>query len=68
MNFEEIIKDIDNRIENPMISAKFGDRWKEHQMRMFEEGQINVEMLINIAWKQGRRNLLLEKELKRLIE
>jgi hypothetical protein len=51
-----------------MVTAKFGDNWKEHQKRMFLEGQISIEHIIEIAWIQGRRSLLLEKELGSLID
>jgi hypothetical protein len=65
---EQIIKEINERAEKPMVTAKFGDNWKEHQKRMFLEGQISIEHIIEIAWIQGRRSLLLEKELGSLID
>jgi len=64
---EQIIEQINERIEKPFVTAKFGDNWKEHQKRMLDEGQINVDMLIGIAWKQGRRALLMEDAIRALV-
>ena len=65
---EQIIEQINERIERPFVTAKFGDNWKEHQKRMVDEGQINVDMLIEIAWKQGRRALLMEDAIRALAD
>ena len=64
---DEIIAQINERVEKPFVTAKFGDNWKEHQKRMLAEGQINIDMLIDIAWKQGRRALLMEDVIHKLI-
>ena len=61
---EKILIQIENSIEQPFVTARFGDNWCEHQKRMFDEGQISIEMLINLAWKQGRKSILLEKALR----
>lgn len=63
---EQIIEQINERIEKPLVTAKFGDNWKEHQKRMLDEGQINVDVFIEIAWKQGRRALLMEDAIRAL--
>lgn len=65
---EQVIKEINERVEKPMVTAKFGDNWKEHQKKMFLEGQISVDHIIEIGWIQGRRSLLLENELRYLID
>lgn len=65
---EVIINRVDERVEKPLVSAKFGDNWRQHQKKMLDEGQIDAEMLINLAWKQGRRALLLEDEIRKLVD
>ena len=60
-DFEAIIADVEASIEKPLVTARFGDNWKEHTKRMIEEGQYNVDMLLDLAWKQGRRGILMER-------
>lgn len=64
---DKILKQIEEDIEKPFVTPRFGNNWKEHQKRMLEEGQIDIDMILNIAWKQGRKNILLEDTLRRLI-
>lgn len=64
--FEELMDDISQQIEQPLVSARFGDKWREHQKQMLKEGQITPNDIIDIAWKQGRRAILLEREIERL--
>ncbi|MDO8609690.1 MAG: hypothetical protein Q7R95_04025 [bacterium] len=68
MNIDEILKQIEENINKPFVTAKFGNNWKEHQKRMLDEGQIDVDMIINIAWIQGRKAILLENELRKLLK
>ena len=68
MKAENIIKEIDARVEKSFVTAKFGDNWKQHQKRMLDEGQIDIDMIINIAWIQGRRALLMEDTINNLIK
>lgn len=63
---EEIIKRVDEISKTNFVTARFGDNWREHQKRMLDEGQIDVNMLINLAWLQGRRALLLERAIEEL--
>jgi hypothetical protein len=56
---EEIIKQIDKDIEKPLVSAQFGDMWKSHAIDNY-----NFPEVVNIAWKQGRRAILLERALR----
>lgn len=60
-SIEEIIKDIDGKIEKPIVDARFGDKWKVHTMNQYNNHEIEVESIITIAWKQGRRAILLER-------
>lgn len=65
--YEEIISQINERVEKPFVTAKFGDNWKEHQKRMLAEGQISIDMILDIAWKQGRRSLLMEEAIANIL-
>ncbi len=62
---ELLIKQADNNIEKPFVTAKFGYAWKEHTKVQFEKGEINLDMILDIAWKQGRRAILLEDALRK---
>ena len=56
--FKELLKAIDQRIEEPIIDARFGDSWKDSAKNNFD-----LEGIIDVAWRQGRRAILLEREL-----
>ena len=62
MALKEIINRINSQVEKPLISPMFGDNWRESM-------GINLSnaTLINMAWTQGRRAILLERELIKLI-
>lgn len=66
--YEEILKQVDETIEKPFVTARFGDHWKEHQKHLLEIGQIDLDMIINLAWIQGRRVVLMEKVIKELLK
>lgn len=66
--FDELIKEINDKTEKTFVTAQFGEHWKEHIKKQLEEGDIDIDMIINIAWKRGRLAILLERELKRIIE
>jgi hypothetical protein len=68
MNTEELIEEIDKKAEKPFVTAQFGEHWKEHIRKQFNNGDVDIDMIINIAWKQGRKAILLEKALTQLIE
>ena len=65
---EEILKEVDEKIEKPLIDARFGDKWKVHMMAQYNDNMIEVESIITIAWKQGRRAILLERELAKYVQ
>lgn len=67
-DFKKTLDFVDSQIEQPLVDARFGDQWKEHQAEMLKEGQINVDDFIRIAWKQGRRAILLEREVYQLLK
>ena len=56
---DAIIERINEDVEKPMVTAQFGDMWKSHAIEHY-----NLPDIVNIAWRQGRRALLLEKELR----
>jgi hypothetical protein len=58
---DEVINQINENIEKPFITAQFGDTWREYIKRQFVSGECDVDSIINIAWKQGRRALKLER-------
>lgn len=57
----EIIEEIDQSALKPFITAKFGDNWKEHAKKEYTE-----DAILDIAWKQGRRAILLERLLSQI--
>lgn len=56
---EEILKEVEEKIETDFVTARFGNNWKNHAKENYEKDDI-----INIAWIQGRKALLLEMALK----
>lgn len=60
--YEEIIKRVDELVQQDFVTAKFGNHWKEHAKENYE-----VDQIIDIAWVQGRKVVLLEKALKELV-
>lgn len=64
---EQILKQIDETIEKPFVTARFGDQWKEYIKDQFDRGECDIDSIINIAWKQGRRAILLEQVLDKLL-
>lgn len=61
----EVINSIYEKVEKPLVTPRFGDNWKEHVKE--EEGEYDRDTLINMAWTQGRRAILLEDELHKRI-
>lgn len=62
--FDDIITEIDEKIEHPLISPTFGDHWKEYATKQ----KIPYKNVVSMAWRQGRRAILLERKLKQVIE
>lgn len=60
---ELIIQEINDNLDKPLISPTFGDNWKKHIKGQFNNNEIDIDSIIDIAWKQGRRALLLENAL-----
>jgi len=59
---EEIIGQIEKSINSPFVTAAFGDGWKEHAKLNYP-----LDMVIDIAWLNGRKAILLERELRRIL-
>jgi len=60
---EDILNKVDGSIYNPLIDARFGDKWKES----IGVERADKEQIVNIAWVQGRRAILLEREIEKLL-
>ena len=58
MPVDEILKQINDTIHKPFVTAQFGDHWKEHAKK-----NMDIDTVINIAWQQGRKAILLERAL-----
>ena len=59
----ELIKEINNQVQRPMQTRYFGNNWREKTGK-----ELDNWTLINIAWTQGRRAILLERALIKLID
>jgi hypothetical protein len=59
---EEILEQIDKDINKPFVTAKFGNHWIEHAKANYD-----IDAVIDIAWTQGRRAILLERTLRELL-
>lgn len=55
---EIIIEQVDSKVDLPIVTAKFGDNWK------LRAKEYDKDAVINIAWTQGRRAILLERLLR----
>lgn len=60
--YEGIIQKVDELAQQDFVTAKFGNHWKEHAKE-----NIEVDQIIDIAWTQGRRAILLERALKEIL-
>ena len=60
---KELLKKIDEMVDRPFVTAKFGDNWKEHAKDYY-----NLDAIANIAYRNGRKAILLERELIRVKE
>jgi len=60
---EDILLQIEEKIDQPFITARFGNNWKEHAKKNYD-----IDTIINLAWRQGRRSILLEEALKELLD
>ena len=62
MNTEEILKRVEELIETPFVTAQFGDNWKQHAKIHYNKNDV-----IEIAWKQGRKAILLERAIRQIL-
>ena len=49
-------------IDSQFVTGQFGDNWKE-----YAKENIDIDEIINIAWIQGRKAILLERVIKNLL-
>jgi len=65
-NYDEFMKFVDAQIEQPLVTARFGNDWKEHVKQELEKdsGLYTVDDIIDIAWRQGRKAIILERYIK----
>jgi len=59
---EEIFKRIDELEKTEFVTPKFGNNWKQHAKENYD-----FDSVIEIAHKQGRRAILLERAIKELL-
>lgn len=59
---DKYIDSINDSAEKPMVTPNFGDKWKEYAKDIPKSG------LIDIAWREGRRAILLERALRKQLE
>jgi hypothetical protein len=57
----EFLKQVDILVQNPFVTAKFGDNWREYIKKTCD-----IDTIIEIAWRQGRKNIILEHEMMEL--
>jgi len=58
---EQIINQVNEQVDTPFVTARFGDKWKEHKKKMLDEGQVSIDDIIDIAWRNGRKVVLFEQ-------
>lgn len=61
-DFKLYMEEITAKTDQPLVSPRFGDNWKT-----FAKENNSHELTIQIAWKQGRKAILLERELEKLL-
>lgn len=59
---DEIFKRVDELEKTEFVTPKFGNNWKQ-----FAKELDDIDAIINIAHKQGRRAILLEIAIKELL-
>lgn len=55
-----IQQEVEAKIETPFVTERFGDNWQDYA-KSYDD-----ETLRRIAWKQGRKAILLERLLRKL--
>lgn len=59
---EKWLEELEGAVDRPLVTAKFGDKWKEWAMT-----NLDKEKLIDIAWRQGRKAQMLEEKLREVV-
>lgn len=59
---EDLLNKIDKMVEEPFITPNFDDNWKE-----YAKNHLDMDVIIDIAWKQGRKNILMEDAMEKII-
>ena len=59
---EEIFKRVDEIEKTEFVTVKFGNNWKQHAKENYD-----LDAVIEIAHKQGRRSILLERAIQELL-
>lgn len=62
-DIDELIEELNEKARQPFHSPKFGDTWKE-----YAKSKMDKEEVINITHYQGRRALMLEEALRKILE
>ena len=62
-NVDKILERIDELIDTPFVTPRFGNNWKQYAKENFD-----VDWIIDIAWWQARKAILLEEALRKIIE
>lgn len=58
----KILFEIDAKAKHPLVDPRFGYMWKENAIQNY-----SLETIVDIAAMQGRRAILLEGELLKLL-
>ena len=61
---KEFLNNLNEMIEKPFVTARFGDNWQELIKEQMLNGETDIDIIIRTAWKQGRKAILLERALK----
>lgn len=68
--FAEVFKQLDEKARTPgsFVTAVFGDNWQGHTRDNLEGQGLTTDDIINMAWFQGRRAILMGEMLKVMIQ
>lgn len=59
----EIMAQVEAKSETPFVTGTFGNSWKDYAIEQLDFGAV-----VNIAWKQGRKAILLKEEIRKLLK
>ena len=60
---DKYIDSLEKDVDKPFITPRFGDNWKDYARQ-----QQDYESLLDIAWRNGRLAIILERALRRQLE